>query len=373
MENTEYLKRILLNMNYDSKNTLSENVEKIMLNEAGIVKNFTITRKTNPNSTALQDFTIPKGSPIIKRGSDVEIGSANSATFFTYSCDDKNFRYEGTLSGSAGAKYSNDELGDMLDNDYCRVKTDDEKADDTFWKKGEDPSGYWVELYNVLIASGYQFKLLNKDKKATTNIKIATQMWWKNFIINRNLAKYVIISVGEPTIAYATLQKKYAGEKDLTNVILKMGKGFVGSDFMSLKNFLDTDWKAVPKKDEKVIDYTQEKKKKGGGGNVPPVSSSWNTTCKGTYSMGCNTPEVGQAQQCLKDANLYPYRVDNKFGKLTRNAVNAKIGKSSFTDADLQTICKAKEGSGGNDFDRDMGVVSDEKEKEDTTWTGNVY
>ena len=119
--------------------------------------------------------------------------------------------------------------------------------------------------------------------------------------------------------------------------------------------------------------YTQEKKKKGGGGNVPPVSSSWNTTCKGTYSMGCNTPEVGQAQQCLKDANLYPYRVDNKFGKLTRNAVNAKIGKSSFTDADLQTICKAKEGSGGNDFDRDMGVVSDEKEKEDTTWTGDVY
>ena len=36
--------------------------------------------------------------------------------------------------------------------------------------------------------------------------------------------------------------------------------------------------------------------------------------CKGTYSMGCITPEVGEAQQCLKDEGLYPYRVDNKFG-----------------------------------------------------------
>jgi hypothetical protein len=92
--------------------------------------------------------------------------------------------------------------------------------------------------------------------------------------------------------------------------------------------------------------------------------------------MGCITPEVGEAQQCLKDDGLYPYRVDNKFGSKTRDAVKAKIGKTYFTDADLQTICKTKKGGGGEDeydFDKDMGGGSGQQEKEDTTWTGDVY
>ena len=95
--------------------------------------------------------------------------------------------------------------------------------------------------------------------------------------------------------------------------------------------------------------------------------------------MSCKTPEVGQAQQCLKDANLYPYRVDNKFGKLTRDAVKSKLGKSSFTDADLQTICKTKEGSGSSgddlsDFNQDYNQEKgSDREKEDTTWTGDLY
>ena len=74
---------------------------------------------------------------------------------------------------------------------------------------------------------------------------------------------------------------------------------FVGKDktnaAMTLLQFIQD---FSPKKDEKVIDYTQEKKK-------TTIKSSWNEGCKGTYSMSCKTPEVGQAQQCLKDQGLY--------------------------------------------------------------------
>jgi hypothetical protein len=394
--NEDLIKRSLLYMNYDSKKTLSENVEGVLLNEAKTDKSYflaVLTHGPGDTSKQLNSQEILVGSEISKDGDfvDVKSGSIN----YRFDCKSKIFTSENigvtnifdhyndtTWVSSSGKVKAGSEMENVLLTEYCLSKTDDEIADDTswfwnfsfqnFWYKGLDSSGYWVELYNELNASGYQFKLLNKDKKATTDIKTATQMWWKNFIISRNLDKYPFITVGSPAIAYANLQKKYEGEKNLTNVILKMGKGFVGTDLMSLKNFLDTDWKAVPKKDEKVIDYTQEKKK-------TTIKSSWNEGCKGTYSMSCKTPEVGQAQQCLKDANLYPYRVDNKFGKLTRDAVKSKLGKSSFTDADLQTICKTKEGSGSSgddlsDFNQDYNQEKgSDREKEDTTWTGDLY
>jgi len=107
------------------------------------------------------------------------------------------------------------------------------------------------------------------------------------------------------------------------------------------------------------------------------TSTGWNENCKGTYSMGCKTSEVGQAQQCLKDDGLYPYRVDDKFGSKTRDAVKAKIGKTYFTDADLQTICKTKQGGGGDDLSDFNNDGNQEKggnqELEDKTWTGDVY
>jgi hypothetical protein len=88
---------------------------------------------------------------------------------------------------------------------------------------------------------------------------------------------------------------------------------------------------------------------------------------------------LGKHNNVLKDQGLYPYRVDNKFGKRTKNAVNQKLGKSSFTDADLQTICKTKEGSGSSgddlsDFNQDYNQEKgSDREKEDTTWTGDLY
>jgi hypothetical protein len=107
---------------------------------------------------------------------------------------------------------------------------------------------------------------------------------------------------------------------------------------------------------------------------ITTPNTGWNETCQGTYSMGCKTPEVGEAQQCLKDEGLYPYTVDNKFGSKTRSAVYKKLNKSSFTDEDLKTICKTTAGGGGqDDFDSDMGSTSGDSTIDDKTWTGDVY
>ena len=111
LDNNESLKRLLLNMKYDSKKTLSENLDRIILNEGTTSKAYTLQMRTNNSlSMARQTFTIPKGLPITKRGRVIEIGNAKSENFYGYGCDTKNFGYMGSFSGSQGAAYENNEL-----------------------------------------------------------------------------------------------------------------------------------------------------------------------------------------------------------------------------------------------------------------------
>jgi len=137
----------------------------------------------------------------------------------------------------------------------------------------------------------------------------------------------------------------------------------------------------VEKKDEVKKDPVKTKDWKDGGGvrNDPgkdrKPTTGWNENCKPNYKIGCKSITIGKAQQCLKDDGLYPYRVDDKFGRRTEEAVYKKLKKYNFTDSDLQTICKTTQGGGGDDmdFDKDNRGGSEEREKEDTTWTGEVY
>jgi hypothetical protein len=155
-----------------------------------------------------------------------------------------------------------------------------------------------------------------------------------------------------------------------------------GTDNWAIKDLgplLYRDYCQAPEKNsEKVIDYTKKKTKTGGGG------TGWNKACKGTYYVGCESTVVGQAQKCLKDQGLYTALVDNKFGKGTKDGIRKKLGKDTFTDSDLQTICNTTQGGGGTptptptptetlDFDRDMNTVSVGQNKQDTTWTGDIY
>jgi hypothetical protein len=64
-----------------------------------------------------------------------------------------------------------------------------------------------------------------------------------------------------------------------------------------------------------------------------PVKKSQFKVCTGTYSVGCKSQVIRKAQGCLG------ITADGLFGPETKGAIVAKLGKSAFTDADVNTIC----------------------------------
>jgi len=188
MENIDSLKRILLNMNYDSKKTLSENVEGVLLNEAYPVKVITSGGVNGPEAGtkgSIEKYTLRHKD---KNYVLVDTTLNKFPITLKYNCGEQSITIQASPNNQfTGTILDANTLEQKLEIEYCRGKGDDMVSDNMFWKKGDDLSGRWVDLYNVLIASGFAFKLLDKNKKATTDPKAATQMWFKNFIINRNL------------------------------------------------------------------------------------------------------------------------------------------------------------------------------------------
>jgi hypothetical protein len=396
--NEDLIKRSLLYMNYDSKKTLNENISNInFLTEDTVLRTGKIVKspgyskiyqplKLNKPFTFQDKNYIVAGNKIVIGGEHKETGLV---VYLKYFCGDKDFKlalnppeskkpisYTSDMMLAQDSEISIPTLKTTVDEKYCKnvVVGSGSKGNDNM--AGEK---YWGALLERLKAAGYQFK---SGVTSGTNLPI---YWLGPFIIYRYGSNFITYTKGDSSgnakISSTSYKGKYAGQV-ITDILLSTNVVRFTGESPNLKEWIDylnptkektpektKDWedgggvRNDPGKDRKPKpDYTP-----GGGGK---------NECKGTYSMGCITPEVGEAQQCLKDDGLYPYRVDNKFGSKTRDAVKAKIGKTYFTDADLQTICKTKKGGGGDDeydFDKDMGGGSGQQEKEDTTWTGDVY
>ena len=378
--NEDLIKRSLLYMNYDSKKTLNENISNINL----LMEDTTVTgsdyllklKTSSPGGNSPGTARITKGSKITKNGDFINIDSKE--VNYNYNCTNSTFQ---AISKSGlpmfrsmwnNAIYTSDskELSNILDTNFCKkvVVGSGSKGNDNM--AGEK---YWGVLLEQLKNAGYPFK---SGVTSGTNLPI---YWWGPFVIYRYGPNFITYKKGDSSgnakISSTSYKGKYAGQV-ITDILLSTNVVRFTGESPNLKEWIDylnptkektKDWKdggGVRNDPGPKPDYTP-----GGGGKTK-------NECKGTYSMGCITPEVGEAQQCLKDDGLYPYRVDNKFGSKTRDAIKAKIGKTYFTDADLQTICKTKKGGGGKDeydFDKDMGGGSGGQEKEDTTWTGDVY
>lgn len=89
--------------------------------------------------------------------------------------------------------------------------------------------------------------------------------------------------------------------------------------------------KNKPKKEEKP---KKQDNNNGGGTITPtPIRKSQFTECTGTYSVGCKSEVIRKVQRCLGIND------DSLFGPETKGAVTAKLGKPSFTDTDINTIC----------------------------------
>jgi hypothetical protein len=361
--NEDLIKRSLLYMNYDSKKTLNENYEGLnLLTEGTTNKNYELTLLRGATNFALPRINILKGKNIRRFDRSTGVGTTVKEVIISYienndiiyMCGTKNFI-------NFASVYQNDEFAKLLEAEYCKTTSKTSSFD---WMANGD-NNYWAVLKTNLEKND-----LVPYVKESTNDNQGTFYYWGKFIVWRNTPNKFITHADTNDLGkISNYNGKYAGQNALSNIELTLSNGEKSNvlDFItkysSTISGRDSGVRNDPGKDRKPKpDYTP-----GGGGK---------NECKGTYSMGCITPEVGEAQQCLKDDGLYPYRVDNKFGSKTRDAVKAKIGKTYFTDADLQTICKTKKGGGGDDeydFDKDMGGGSGQQEKEDTTWTGDVY
>ena len=316
-------------------------------------------RNDNTLKNAKSMHTVPGPARVGKNGDILTIGT------FQYSCSKRIFAVgPGTDQlTSLGAVYENEDFAKYLDGNHCKTTSKTSSFD---WMANGN-NNYWQVLKTSLEKND-----LVPYVKESSDAKQGSFYYWGKFIVWRNTPNK-FITHGDTNVLgkISNYNGKYAGQTALSNIELTLSNGEKSDVLAFITKYSSTisgrdsgiQNDPGPKPNPKP-DYTP------GGGSKPK------NECKGTYSMGCITPEVGEAQQCLKDDGLYPYRVDNKFGSKTRDAVKAKIGKTYFTDADLQTICKTTQGGGGEDeydFDKDMGGGSGGQEKEDTTWTGDVY
>ena len=85
------------------------------------------------------------------------------------------------------------------------------------------------------------------------------------------------------------------------------------------------------------------KKTTSGGGGGGGTGGGWKS-CSGTYSRGCSGEKIREVQGCL--GGLVP---DGKFGPKTEAAVKAKLGTTTFTDADVAKLCGKTEVSTDDD------------------------
>jgi hypothetical protein len=113
-------------------------------------------------------------------------------------------------------------------------------------------------------------------------------------------------------------------------------------------------------------------KKTGGGGGGGGMSYK---PCSGTYQYGCKSDVIAKVQGCLKIS------ADGKFGPKTKAALS-KTGFTTFTDADVDKICSGTEEKLGSDVESqtlgqdqnvsntNTDVTSNTNQPDSTTKTG---
>lgn len=360
-------------MNYDSKKTLNENLQ--LLNEETTVTgaDYLLKLKTpSPGGNSPGTARITKGSKITKNGDFINVDSKDVS--YNYNCTNSTFQ---AISKSGipmlktkwnNAIYTSDskDLTAILDTKFCKnvvVGGGNKGVDNMAGEK------YWGVLLQKLKDAGYPFK---EGLTSGTNLPI---YWFGPFVIYRYGNTFITYKKGadyhNAKISVLSYKGKYAGQvlTDITLVTNVFSKGAKPN----LKDWIDYLYKTTEK--TKEIPGTGSKKQN----EVPPGGLEKNPSglkkskgefidCTGTYTYGCKSPKIGEAQKCMKDQGLYSYKVDNEFGLKTYDAIKKKLNKTSFTDADVNVICGKKQDE-KSPLDFEGGGGSGDKE-EDYVWRG---
>jgi hypothetical protein len=269
------------------------------------------------------------------------------------------------MTGSGGSTYTNKELSDLMESKYCGVVAGSgSKGNDNM--AGEK---YWGVLLERLNDAGYAFK-------ETTDVNTKNPLyWWGPFIIQRYGPNFITYKKGDSSgnakISVLSYKGKYSGQV-ITDILLATTVIYFKDETPNLKEWIDYLYKTTEK--TKEIPGTGSKKQnevpKGGLQKYPKdtkKSKGEFIDCTGTYTYGCKSPKIGEAQKCMKDQGLYSYKVDNEFGLKTYDAIKKKLNKTSFTDADVNVICgKKQDEKSPLDFEGGGGGTKEE----DYVWRG---
>jgi len=114
----------------------------------------------------------------------------------------------------------------------------------------------------------------------------------------------------------------------------------------------------------KVVDKPKVdsgKKYSGGGGTGNSVGTTYKD-CSGSYIKGCKSETIKKVQGCLG------LSADGKMGPNTVNVIKSKLGRTYFTDTDVNTLCsnKSKIDTKGQDELDNVEYDVDTKKEEPT-------
>jgi hypothetical protein len=155
-------------------------------------------------------------------------------------------------------------------------------------------------------------------------------------------------------------------QKNINSIFCSVKNGIIINPSSTFNNISWENWKTTYKPTDAEIEVAKKSCKIVGGGYKP---------CSGTYSYGCKSDVIAKVQGCL--GGLVP---DGKFGPKTKAKLSAK-GFTSFTDADVEKICKTEEklgsdvesqtlGQNQNDVDSNTNTPSNPNQQDLTTKTG---
>ena len=193
---------------------------------------------------------------------------------------------------------------------------------------------WWLNAFPCLeVSDSFESPMsVNTDKYGNTFVVV-------NFKVKGAIKQFHILQNGR---VYTADTHKYTGKKvecagTKTTVVGESVKKKTVSEQADLGNvdLVDRDSVTVP---------DDNNDNSNSNNNSRPSAPSYKE-CFGTYQKGCKSDVIEKVQGCLNDdkkLNLDPKLViDGKFGSKTKDALVQK-GFSTFTDSDVEKICKTK-------------------------------
>jgi hypothetical protein len=209
----------------------------------------------------------------------------------------------------------------------------------------------WQNLFDKLSVK-FNVKIDNKVTTPTQS-KFFTI---GNFTINRNGVPFIKLGQkGDAGYRSGTIIEKY-NNQELDQFKIRVWQG--DDQFMPLWVFLNL------QTEPKVVDKPKVdsgKKYSGGGGTGNSVGTTYKD-CSGSYIKGCKSETIKKVQGCLG------LSADGKMGPNTVNVIKSKLGRTYFTDTDVNTLCsnKSKIDTKGQDELDNVEYDVDTKKEEPT-------